>query len=71
VNYVVIYEKSETGWAAYVPDLPGVVTTGRTKEEVRRLIQEAIEFHLDGLKEDRLPIPKPSAEAEMVSIRER
>jgi predicted RNase H-like HicB family nuclease len=71
VNYVVIYEKSETGWAAYVPDLPGVVTTGRTKEEVRRLIQEAIEFHLDGLKEDRLPIPEPSAEAEMVSIRER
>ena len=71
MNYVVIYEKSETGWAAYVPDLPGVVTTGRTKEEVRRLIQEAIEFHLDGLKEDRLPIPEPSAEAEMVSIRER
>jgi predicted RNase H-like HicB family nuclease len=71
VNYVVIYEKSATGWAAYVPDLPGVVTTGRTKEEARRLIQEAIEFHLDGLKEDRLPIPKPSAEAEMVSIRQR
>ena len=71
MNYVVIYEKSETGWAAYVPDLTGVVTTGRTKEEVRRLIQEAIEFHLDGLKEDRLPIPEPSAEAEMVSIRER
>jgi predicted RNase H-like HicB family nuclease len=71
VNYVVIYEKSATGWAAYVPDLPGVVTTGKTKPEVRRLIQEAIEFHLDGLKEDRLPIPEPSAEAEMVSIRER
>jgi predicted RNase H-like HicB family nuclease len=71
VNYVVVYEKSSTGWAAYVPDLPGVVTTGGTKEEVRRLIQEAIEFHLDGLREDRLPIPEPSAETGMVSIRKR
>jgi predicted RNase H-like HicB family nuclease len=68
LKYVVIYEKSGTEWAAYVPDLPGVVTTGRTRAEVRALIQEAIEFHLDGLKEDRLPIPKPSAEAEVISI---
>jgi predicted RNase H-like HicB family nuclease len=68
LNYVVIYEKSSTGWAAYVPDLPGVVTTGATKTEVRSLIQEAIEFHLDGLKEDRLPIPEPSSEAEVISI---
>jgi predicted RNase H-like HicB family nuclease len=71
VNFVVVYEKSETGWAAYVPDLPGVVTTGPTREDVRSLIQEAIEFHLDGLREDRLPIPPPSAEAELISIRER
>ena len=71
VNYIFVYEKSETGWAAYVPDLPGVVTTGRTREDVRSLIQEAIEFHLDGLREDRLPIPPPSAEAELISIRER
>jgi predicted RNase H-like HicB family nuclease len=68
VNYVVVYEKSQTRWAAYVPDLPGVVTTGRTRAEARSLIQEAIEFHLDGLKEDRLPIPEPSAEAEIISI---
>ena len=68
MNYVVVYEKSDTGWAAFVPDLPGVVTTGRTKAEVRTLIQEAIEFHLDGLKEDQLPIPEPSAEAEVISI---
>jgi len=68
LNYVVIYEKSGAGWAAYVPDLPGVVTTGATKTEVRSLIQEAIEFHLDGLKEDRLPIPEPSSEAEVISI---
>ena len=68
MNYVVIYEKSGTGWAAYVPDLSGVVTTGATKTEVRWLIQEAIEIHLDGLKEDRLPIPEPSSEAEVISI---
>ena len=57
---LVVYEKSKSGWAAYVPDLPGVVTTGRTRAEVRSLIQEAIEFHLDGLKEDRFPsrVPK-------------
>ncbi len=71
MNYVVVYEKSDTGWAAYVPDLPGVVTTGGTKAEVRSLIREAIEFHLDGLKEDQLPIPEPSAEAEVVSVLQR
>jgi predicted RNase H-like HicB family nuclease len=68
VKYVVVYEKSQTGWAAYVPDLPGVITTGATREEVRSVIQEAIEFHLDGLREDKLPIPEPSAEAEVISI---
>lgn len=68
MKYVVVYEKSQTGWAAYVPDLPGVVTTGSTREEVRSLIQEAIEFHLEGMREDKLPIPEPSAEAEVISI---
>jgi predicted RNase H-like HicB family nuclease len=68
LNCVVIYEKSGTGWAAYVPDLPGVATTGATKPEVRSLIQEAIEFHRDGLKEDRLLIPEPSSEAKVISI---
>jgi predicted RNase H-like HicB family nuclease len=68
MNYVVVYEKSATGWAAYVPDLPGVITTGRNKAEVRALIKEAIAFHLEGMREDRLPIPEPSAEAEVISI---
>jgi predicted RNase H-like HicB family nuclease len=68
MNYVVVYEKSATGWAAYVPDLPGVVTTGDTKEQVQRLIREAIEFHLEGLREDKLPIPEPTASAEVVTI---
>jgi len=68
LNYVVVYEKSDTGGAAYVPDLPGVVTTGGTRAQVCSLIQEAIEFDLDGIKEDRLPIPEPSAGAEVISI---
>jgi predicted RNase H-like HicB family nuclease len=68
VNYVVVFEKSATGWAAYVPDIPGVVSTGRTKQEVQQLIREAIEFHLEGLREDNLPVPEPSASAEVISV---
>ncbi|HEY7616736.1 MAG TPA: type II toxin-antitoxin system HicB family antitoxin [Terriglobales bacterium] len=68
MKYVVIYEKSAPGWAAYVPDLPGVVTTAPSKEEAQRLIREAIEFHLEGLREDNLPIPEPSASAEVVTV---
>jgi predicted RNase H-like HicB family nuclease len=71
VNYAVVCEQSETGWAAYAPDLPGVITTSQTKAGVRSLILEAIEFHRDGLKEDRLPVPQPSAEGEVVSVPER
>jgi predicted RNase H-like HicB family nuclease len=68
MNYVVVFEKSATGWAAYVPDLPGVITTGRSKEETQKLIREAIQFHLEGLKEDNLPIPEPTTSAEVVSV---
>jgi len=68
MKYVVVYEKSQTGWAAYAPDLPGVITTGRTKKETQQLIREAIEFHLEGLREDNQPIPEPSASAEVVTV---
>lgn len=68
MSYVVVYEKSATGWSAYVPDLPGVITTGRTKPETQELIREAIEFHLEGLREDDLPIPEPAASAEVVQV---
>jgi predicted RNase H-like HicB family nuclease len=67
-KYVVVYEKSATGWSAYVPDLPGVVTTGKTQEETKQLIREAIEFHLEGLREDNLPVPTPTASAEIVTV---
>jgi len=68
MNYVVIYEKSSTGWAAYAPDLPGVVTTGQTREQVRELMQEAIEFHLDGMRDDGTPIPEPTTVAAYVEL---
>ncbi len=66
MKYLVIYEKSETGWGAYVPDLPGCVTTGTTLEESKRLMREAIEFHLESLQTHGEPIPEPSAFAEYV-----
>ena len=68
MNYLVIYEKSATGWSVYVPDLPGVITSGKTRKEAQRLIRKAIEFHLEGLRDDHLPIPEPSASAEVVTV---
>jgi predicted RNase H-like HicB family nuclease len=62
-KYLVIIEKTNTGYSAYVPDLPGCIATGRTKEKVEKLIYEAIRFHLDGLKESNLPIPLNRTEA--------
>jgi predicted RNase H-like HicB family nuclease len=68
MKFVVVYEKSATGWAAYVPDLPGVIATGATKEETQQLIRDAMVFHLEGLREDNIPIPDPSASTEVVSV---
>lgn len=63
MNYLVVIEKTNTGYSAYVPDLPGCVTVGDTKEEVQVHIKEAIQFHLDGMREDGVAIPLPSTEA--------
>ncbi len=59
LRYAIVVEKAEDNYAAYVPDLPGCVATGRTIEETEQNIREAIRFHLDGLLEDGLPIPEP------------
>lgn len=59
-DYAVVIEKGETSYGAYVPDLPGCVAVGETLEEVEALIKEAIEFHLEGLRGEGLPIPEPS-----------
>jgi predicted RNase H-like HicB family nuclease len=68
MNYVVIVEKGETSCGAYVPDLPGCVAVGETREEAMRLIREAIEFHLEGLREDGLPVPPPTSSIELVTV---
>lgn len=67
-RYMVVVERGETSWGAHVPDLPGCVAVGETREEVLRLIREAIEFHIDGLKQDGLPVPTPSSEGEFVEV---
>mgnify|MGYP005842225239 FL=1 len=68
MRYMVVIERGETSWGAHVPDLPGCVAVGETREEVLRLIREAIEFHIEGLKEEGLPLPPPSSEGEFVEV---
>ena len=69
MRYAVIFEKAPENWAAYVPDLPGCVTTAPTLEETRRLIAEAIEFHIEGLRLNGDPVPEPTTVAETVNVR--
>ena len=68
MTYAVIIEKAEHNYSAYVPDLPGCVATGKTREETARSIREAIAFHLEGLREDGMPIPEPQTSAEFVEV---
>jgi predicted RNase H-like HicB family nuclease len=65
-KYLVVYEKTKTGYSAYAPDLPGVIATGKTKSIVEKNIFEAIYFHIEGLKEEKMPIPKSQAESEVL-----
>ena len=67
-QYVVIYEKAPKNWSAYVPDLPGCISTGETRSDVERNIKEAIEFHIEGLLEDGQPVPEPGSEAGLVQV---
>jgi predicted RNase H-like HicB family nuclease len=68
MRYAIVIEKGEDNFSAYVPDLPGCVATGGTIEEVEREIQEAIEFHLEGMRADGLAIPEPSSRVEYVDV---
>lgn len=68
MRYAVVIEKAENNYSAYVPDLPGCVATGETAEEAECQIREAIEFHLDGMREDGLPIPVPQSTVEYVEV---
>jgi predicted RNase H-like HicB family nuclease len=66
MRYGVVIEKGETSYGAYVPDLPGCVAAGETLQEVEELIREAIQFHIEGLREEGLPVPEPSSIFEFV-----
>ena len=68
MRYAVVIEKAESNFSAYVPDLPGCVATGATVEEVESQIREAIEIHLDGMREDGIAIPQPSSRVDYVEI---
>ena len=68
MRYAVVIEISGTGYGAYVPDLPGCVAVGETMEETSRLIKEAIEFHLEGMREDGVAPPKPTSVADYVEV---
>jgi len=63
-----VFEKAARNWAAYVPDLPGCITTGPTLEDTRRLIAEAIEFHVEGMRLHGEPVPQPSTVVDIVEI---
>jgi predicted RNase H-like HicB family nuclease len=67
-RYAIVMEKAKSNYAAYVPDLPGCVATGATVKETERRIREAIEIHVAGLREDGLPVPKPSSRVDYVEV---
>lgn len=69
MRYAVIVEKGESSFGAYVPDLPGCAAVAKTIEEVLRLIQEAIEFHLEGMVKNGQPLPEPSSIVEYVEVK--
>jgi len=68
MKYLVLIEPTATGYSSYSPDLPGCVSTGSTREECESNMHEAIEFHLDGLREEGEPIPQPQSTASFVEI---
>jgi predicted RNase H-like HicB family nuclease len=68
MKYLVIYEKSQTGWGAYAPDLPGLGVAAKTLDEAKELIREAIDFHLEGMRKHGDSIPAPAATTEYITV---
>jgi predicted RNase H-like HicB family nuclease len=68
MRYAIVIEDAGANYSAYVPDLPGCVATGSTVEETEAAIREAIEFHLEGLKSDNIPIPRASSRVDYVEV---
>ncbi len=67
-RFLIVIEKADGNYSAYSPDLPGCVATGKTRQQVTRNMHQAIEMHVHGLLDDRLPVPKPHAFAEYVAV---
>ena len=67
-KYLVIFEKAGSNYSAYSPDIPGCIATGTTPDEAEKNIREAIGFHIEGLKEDGLPVPEPSSFTEYIEV---
>ena len=68
MRYAVVIEKTQGNYSAYVPDLPGCVATGATTADVEREIREAIAFHIEGLREDGLPVPAATSQVEYIEL---
>ena len=68
MRYAIVIEKAEENYSAYVPDLPGCIATGGTVVEVESEIREAISFHLEGMREDGVPVPEPSSQVEYIDV---
>jgi predicted RNase H-like HicB family nuclease len=68
MRYAIVIEQAEGNFSAYVPDLPGCVATGATRAEVEAQIREAIGFHVEGLREDGLPVPPASSQVEYIEV---
>ena len=68
MKYLVVIEKGKTGFGAHVPDLPGCVAVAKTRARIKRLIREAIELHIEDMRERGYPIPKPTAATEFVEL---
>ena len=67
-RYLMIIEPTETGYSIYSPDIPGCVSTGQTREEAERNMREAIEFHIEGLKQEGYPVPEPQASPTYIEL---
>ena len=68
MQYLVVVEEGENGYGAHVPDLPGCIAAADTKDEVLRLIREAIEFHIEGLRDTGDPVPRPTSVPEIIEV---
>ena len=69
MKYTVVFERAPSNYSAYVPDLPGCVAAAKTKAETRKLIREAIQMHIEAMREDGEPIPQPGNSTELIEVR--